>query len=71
MTKEAFVRKWRNHLAGLALYGVASEHRDGPLARAAKVMDIPAEVERLLGLMHADLAGEVANGNGRMARKEA
>lgn len=54
MTEMEFVKKWRTHLAGLALYGVASETRDGPLARACKVLDIPQEVERLLGMMWKD-----------------
>ncbi len=74
MSRDDFVRKWRNHLAGLALFGVVSEQRDGPLVRAAKVMDIPAEVDRILGMMHRDLAGEEqpakpALGNGLAAKR--
>jgi hypothetical protein len=70
MTREAFVRKWRVHLAGLALFGVASEVKDGPLARAAKVLEIPAEAERLLGMMFDDMTKEgAANGNGKVATK--
>lgn len=70
MTKEQFQKKWRNHLAGLALFGMASEVKDGTLARAARALEIPAEVERILGLMYADLATEEQptnrlNGNGR------
>ncbi len=56
MNKDAFIARWKKHMAGLALYGVASETRDGPLARAAKVLDIPAEVESLLGKMYDDVA---------------
>jgi hypothetical protein len=54
-TREEFVRRWRTHLAGLALYGVASEMKDGLLVRAGRVLEIPAEVERLLGLMYDGL----------------
>ena len=54
-TREEFIDRWRKHLAGLALYGTLSEIRDGPLARASKVLEIPAEVERLLGQMFDDL----------------
>lgn len=56
MSREDFVKRWRNHIAGLALFGVASEAKDGPLARAAKILEIPAEVERILGMMHDSLA---------------
>lgn len=54
MSKEEFVRRWRFHLAGLALFGAYSDQRDGILARAAKVWDVPAEVEKLLGLLWQD-----------------
>lgn len=70
MTREQFQKKWRNHLAGLALFGVVSEVKDGTLARAARVLEIPAEVERLLGMMYTDLSPEEQpaatsrNGNG-------
>lgn len=55
MKRDEWIRKWRCHLAGLALCGTASEIRDGPLARASRALDIPAEVDRLLGQMYADL----------------
>jgi len=58
MTREEFVKRWRCHLAGMALFGVAGETRDGPLLRAKNVLDIPAEVERLLERMYQDLAKE-------------
>jgi len=54
MTREAFIERWKRHLAGLALFGVASETRDSPLARAAKILDIPADVEKLLGRLYDD-----------------
>jgi hypothetical protein len=57
-TKEEFVARWRCHLAGLALFGVASDQQDGPLKRASKVLEIPAQVEKLLGQMYTDLTAE-------------
>lgn len=59
-TREEFIARWRCHLAGLALFGVASDQQDGPLKRASKVLEIPAQVEKLLGQMYADLATEEA-----------
>lgn len=64
MTKEEFVRRWKNHVAGMALFGMASERNDGPFVRAAKVFDIPKNVEDLLGKMYDDLAAKPINGNG-------
>lgn len=55
-SRQEFQQKWKNYVAGMALFGTVSEIRDGPLVRATKVMDIPAEVERLLGLMYDDVA---------------
>ena len=52
MTREQFIKKWNKYIAGLALYGTISERNDGPLTRAAKIMDIPAEVEALLGRLY-------------------
>lgn len=60
-SREQFIERWKRHIAGMALFGVVSEVRDGPLARAAKVLDLPAEVERLLGLMYDDLAKQPAH----------
>jgi hypothetical protein len=57
-TKEEFVKHWRAHLAGLALFGVASEQKDGALVRATKILDIPAEVEALLGRMYDHVTKE-------------
>lgn len=57
-SKDEFVNRWKCHVAGLALFGVASEIKDGPLARASKIMDIPSQVEKLLAQMYADLTEE-------------
>lgn len=54
-TKEEFIRRWRNHLAGMALFGAVSDLRDGQMTRAAKILDIPGEVEKLLGQLWDDL----------------
>lgn len=56
MSRDEFIRKWKCHLAGLALYGIAFEAKEGPLARAGRALEVPAEVERLLRLIYADLA---------------
>ena len=66
-TKQQFTDRWKKHLAGLALYGVASETHDGILTRAGKVLEIPAEVERLLGMMYDELSAtdEVMPMNGK------
>lgn len=57
-TREEFVARWRCHLAGLALFGVASDTRDGAMVRASKVLEIPGQIEKLLGQMYADLTAE-------------
>lgn len=54
-SRDEFVRRWRAHVAGMALFGLASEVKDGPLVRANKILDIPQEVESLLGKMYDDL----------------
>jgi hypothetical protein len=69
-TREEWVKKWRCHLAGLALFGSASAVRDSPMSRASKALDIPQEVERLLGQMFDDLLGERPATNGTALRKE-
>jgi hypothetical protein len=65
-SREDFVNRWKKHLAGLALYGAVSEARDGPMVRASKMFNIPAEVEKLLGQLYDDLAPKealkIANG---------
>ncbi len=69
-SRDEFVRKWRCHLAGMALFGVASEARDGPMLRASKVLDIPGNVEALLARMYDDLTEVPAtNGHSRINGK--
>lgn len=70
-TKQEFTNRWKHKLAGMALYGVASEVNDGPITRAGKIFDVPAEVERLLGMMYDELAAteaEPLNGKPRLAK---
>jgi hypothetical protein len=40
-SRDEFVRKWKNHLAGMALCGIVSESRDSPLQRGDRVLEIP------------------------------
>lgn len=70
-TKEEFVKRWRAIIAGMALFGVASETRDGPLLRASKVLDIPGEVEALLRRMYDDLTYEPPLEAGELAKRKA
>ena len=70
MTQEAFIAKWKTSLAGLALFGVASETKDGPIKRAAYILEIPAQVEGLLKRMYDDLVVvKPAAANGTYVRK--
>ncbi len=55
LSKEAFIEKWRNHIAGLALYGTISDLRDSPMTRATRHMQIPALVEKTLGQMYESI----------------
>jgi hypothetical protein len=55
MTREQFVKRWETLLAGHMLSGLVSETRDGTLARAARVLDIPDEARKLLGRLYDDL----------------
>lgn len=59
-TRQQFIDLWKRHVAGMALFGVASEIQDGPIVRASKILEIPGEVERLLGRMFDDLTAEPA-----------
>lgn len=58
-TREEFLKRWGKYLVGMAMYGTCSDRKDGPLVRAAKLMEIPAEVEDLLGKMYDDLARDL------------
>jgi hypothetical protein len=73
MTLEDFIRRWRTKLAGLALYGAVSDQRDGPLAKAARVYEIPNQVEALLAAMYRDLQPkptETTNGEATRAQTQ-
>lgn len=59
-TRDDFVERWKRHIAGMALFGTVSELRDGPMVRAAKILEIPAQVEDLLGKMYDDLTRDRA-----------
>lgn len=66
-TKDEWIARWRLQLAGLAMFGVVSDAKDGPLQRAARWMEIPAQVEKLLAQMYADLDPKPAHTNGKPA----
>lgn len=63
-TREEFVARWRSHVAGLALYGLIAElstPADRRLSQANRALEIPGQVERLLGQMYDDLARQTAD----------
>jgi hypothetical protein len=60
MTKDEFRKRWRTKLTAMALFGVVSDVRDGPLQRAGHVLDIPAEVDKMLEQIYEDLASQPA-----------
>lgn len=45
-------KRFRYHLAGMALYGMCTEAKGGPLDRAHHALEVPAEVDRLLEAIH-------------------
>lgn len=55
MTREQFIKRWEREMAGWGMFGCVSELRDGPMARATKVFDIPDEARKLLGRLYDDL----------------
>ncbi len=66
-SRDEFIERWKRHIAGMALFGIASEAKDGPLARTAKILEIPEHAEQLLGAMYDYLAKDNANGKARPA----
>ena len=70
-TKEDFIKRWRNHLAGMALYGVASETRDGPLVRASKVLNFMPDEKCEASLSSAMLRALAADARERRRRSSA
>ena len=54
MTREEFIRRWRYHLIGLGVYGVVSETTDGTMKRAARIYELPMEVDKLLAKLYDD-----------------
>ena len=53
VTQEEFVKRWRYHVAGMALYGTCPE-ATGPAGRAFRAFEIPAAVEKMLANMWQD-----------------
>jgi hypothetical protein len=54
LSKEAFIKRWRTHLAGLALYGRINDTKPA-LAKAETALEIPAQVEAVLSAMYEGL----------------
>lgn len=54
MTREEFVKKWEAAVSGMALCGLASELKDGPIARGSRALDIPDDVRKLLARLYDD-----------------
>lgn len=58
--KAAFHRKWKHHLAALALYGMHTETTKGPLARASHAFEVVDSIESLLDDLFSDLIAKPA-----------
>jgi hypothetical protein len=52
--REEFVRRWRPLLCGMALCGLYAELKENALKRGIAAIDIPPEVDRLLGRIYDD-----------------
>lgn len=63
-SREEWMKRWRLHVAGLALFGRYSEEKDGLATRTAKILDIPSEVMKLLEKMYDDLTADETPING-------
>lgn len=59
MTKPQFVERWKLQLAGLALYGQATDGLPA-LQKAERALKIPEQVERLLAEMYDSLPAQPA-----------
>lgn len=55
MTRTEFILKWRRVMAAEMLFGTHAALREGPLTQASRALDIPAEADRLLGMMFDDI----------------
>lgn len=64
-TREQFIDRYKHRLAAMVLFMQTSERVDGPLARAARIFEMPGEIERLLGQMYDENAPAPASGNGK------
>lgn len=60
MSQDEWEKKWLPMCVGLALCGLVSELRDGPMERGSKALEIPARVKRMLAQMYADATGQPA-----------
>lgn len=75
-SREEFIRIWRVHLAALGLFGTYDQAKAGLMTRASRILELPEEVDALLGRMYDDLKlqtqektnGEPARTNERTAQ---
>lgn len=59
--RAAFIAKWRNQMAGIALYGAFTEHRMGQMERAAETFKICEQVPRWLERVFNDVIDQLIN----------
>ena len=57
-SKTEFIERWKLQMVGLAMYGVTSERNDGLMSRSARILELPKEVQGLLGAMYDSLDPE-------------
>ncbi len=69
MSKDDFIRRFRVRMAGWGLYGVHTECVGGPLVRASRALDIPAEAEKFLGELFDAISPVPAEKNGQWPAK--
>lgn len=50
-TRDQFIDRYARHWAAMILFMQAGELKEGALARASRIYDMPAEVRDLLGRM--------------------
>jgi hypothetical protein len=58
-SKEEFIKKFKNDIAGMALYGYVSDQKEGPCERVTHIFKIIPEVESKLAEMWTWLNGPI------------
>lgn len=65
MTREQFIKRWEREMAGWGLMAMVNDLREGPMAKAQRVLDIPDDARRLLGRLYDDLFPQANKENGK------